>query len=126
MELAASRREWIEQVLRPWCIQAPHRELKLASLEWQDIAGKVDPDSTLWTWAWSRFPALVHEGMPGVNETAEVRVTFRDGTVLEGYPDARESTAGRLVLLARSEADPGTYALAEPKSIDEIVSAERI
>ena len=42
-------------------------------------------------------------------------------------PDTRIVDAGgRLVLLARSEADPGTYALAEPKSIDEIASAERI
>lgn len=125
-ELAASRREWIANVLHPWCLQASHRELKLAALEWLDIAGKVDADATLWTWAWSRFPALVHEGLAGVNETLEVRVTWTDGTVVEGFPDSRASTNGQLVLLARTGEGTGSYAATEPRSIDEIAAVERL
>src|SRR5687767_6788549 len=73
-ELAASRREWIDAVLRPWCVQASRRDLVLAEMDWGDIAGRVDAEATLWTWAWGRFPELVHEGLSGVSETREVRV----------------------------------------------------
>jgi hypothetical protein len=123
-ELAASRREWIASVLKPWCQAAPHLELRKAELDWQDIAGRIDAESTLWTWAWSRFPSLVHEGLIGVDETHEVRVTLANGTALIGYPDARKSQKGWLVLVSTaadtSGDEPG------PFSIDEVVEVERV
>jgi hypothetical protein len=122
-ELAASRREWIETVLKPWCLKAPWKELRRAELEWSDIAGRVDPEATLWTWAWSRFPDLVHEGIAGVNETCQVRVELRDGTTVVGYPDARQSRQGRLVLL--SATGPGRLEEHGPYTIDEVASVSR-
>lgn len=122
-DLAASRREWIATVLQPWCMAAPLKELRRAELEWHDIAGRVDPEATLYTWAWSRFPALVHDGMTGVNETHEVRVTLRDGTLLTGFPDSRQSRQGRLVLLTFAD---GRLHESGPHAIDEIASVERV
>lgn len=95
-------------------------------MEWSDIAGRVDPAASLWAWAWSRFPSLVHDGLPGVNETYEVRVTLRDGSSLEGYPDNRRTVGGRLALLCRSDDDPGRFVEAEPVSIDEIAYVDRL
>ncbi|MEX0718345.1 MAG: hypothetical protein WD066_17250, partial [Planctomycetaceae bacterium] len=118
-ELAASRREWIEHVLRPWCARAERRELERAELDWADIAGRVDPQATLWFWAWGRFPALVHEGIAGVDETVSVRLRLRDGSTVAGYPDNRLTRAGRLVLLT----DAGE---SEPISIDDIAGVEKV
>ena len=67
-DLAASRRQWIDDVLRPWCRQATLRQLRQAEIEWLDIAGRVDLNATLWTWAWERFACLTHPEMAGVNE----------------------------------------------------------
>lgn len=120
-ELAASRRAWIDDKLMPWCIQAGLKDLKFADLEWTDIAGDVDPDVTLWTWAWSRFPALVHDGLAGVNETSQVRIHLKNGSSYEGYPDGRKSVKGKLFLLASAE--PEEFG---PFTIDEIESAEQL
>ncbi len=121
-ELAASRRAWIDDVLQPWCVQANLKDLKAADLEWMDIAGKVDANATLWTWAWSRFPALVHDGIAGVNETLPVRVHLKSGDTAEGYPDGRKSDKGKLVLVSMSGADEEFG----PFTIDEIESAEAL
>lgn len=123
-ELVASRRQWIEEVLRPWCVRASRKGLKQAEQEWGDIAGRADPDATLWTWAWSRFPALVHEGLSGVSETYEVRVTLKDGTTVVGFPENRLSKDGRLVLLCTGD-PPGSPVESDPYSIDDIESVER-
>jgi hypothetical protein len=123
-DLAASRRDWIATVLRPWCGQATRVDLLKAELDWPDIAGKVDADATLWTWAWGRFPALVHEGLSGVDETFAVRVTLRDGSSHVGFPEGRKSQRGQLVLLAAS-ASGGNSELG-PFSIDDIASVERL
>lgn len=119
-DLAASRRGWIDDVLRPWCRQATRKDLRLAELEWTDIAGKVDAAKTLWAWAWSRFPDAVHDEL-GLDETTELTVTLTSGSAITGFVDARESTSGQLVLWAR---DPSTNALQSrgPYSIDEITS----
>lgn len=122
-DLAASRREWIETVLQPWCRRAVLRDLRLAEMDWENIAGRVDPAATLWTWAWSRFPALVHEGLSGIDETAEICVTLKEGTQFTGFPDARQSTQGRLVLGSRT--DRGRHEECGPFPIDEIASVER-
>ena len=121
-DLAAARRDWIESVLRPWCRQATHQQLKQADLEWHDFAGRVDAQATLWTWAWERFPAIVHEDLPGVNETHEVTVRLQDGRTVTGFPDNRRSLKGQLVLVATAgdEEDHGPFSLDE---IAEIVSA---
>lgn len=118
--LVESRKQWIDNVLQPWCVAAKRIDLRLAAEEWNDIAGRVDPDATLWTWAWSRFPDLVHEGLPGVNETNEVRVTLKDGTTGTGFPDGRQTENGALVLVSPIP-DSGHYG---PWSIDDIVSVE--
>jgi hypothetical protein len=125
-ELIASRREWIEQTLKPWCLAAPLQELRRAELEWEDIAGKVDPKATLWTWAWSRFPNIVHEGLAGVNETNAVRIALKNGDSHVGFPDNRKSEQGRLVLVLAESAGPGRSRETNPISIDEIVSVDRV
>lgn len=122
-ELVASRQNWIEQVLKPWCLAAPWKELFQAEQDWANIAGQVDPQATLWAWAWSRFPALVSEGLPGVEETHRLRVTTRDGRQFIGFPDNRESRHGKLRLLCESAS--GGHELSEVISIDEIASVER-
>lgn len=118
-ELAASRRAWIDEILRPWCQEAPRKDLVEAEAEWVNLAGQVDTQATLWAWAWGRFPALVHPEMPGVNETCEVRVELHDGRNLTGFPDGRATRLGKLVLWADDRET-------EPVSIDDIAGVERL
>jgi hypothetical protein len=125
-DLIASRREWIEQTLKPWCRVAALKDLKRAELEWEDIAGKVDPKATLWTWAWGRFPSIVHEGLVGVDETHAVRVALKNGDAHVGYPDNRNSEGGRLILLSTESTGPGRVAEIGPISIDDIAQIERV
>lgn len=120
-ELAASRRAWIEDVLHPWCHQATLKQLRQAEVEWVDIAGKVDQDATLWTWAWERFSALTHPELSGVHETHPVKVKLRNGSAFEGFPDSRKTMQGMLVLIGR-DADSGQSVEFGPLSIDEIES----
>lgn len=122
-ELAASRRGWIEGVLRPWCRQASRKDLRLAELEWNDIAGKVDAAKTLWAWAWSRFPDAVHEEL-GLDETTELTVTLVTGSSITGFIDARESTSGQLVLWSRDDST-NTLQARGPLSIDDIKSIHK-
>ncbi len=124
-ELVASRQQWLEDVLKPWCLAAPWKELFQAEQDWTNIAGQVDPQGTLWAWAWSRFPALVCEGLPGIEETHLVRVTTRDGRIFDGYPDNRESRHGKLRLLCETSPDSGRHELSEAISIDDVVAVER-
>ena len=121
--LVESRRRWISEVLQPWCRTASRRDLRLAELEWPDIAGRADPQSTLWLWAWGRFPDLVSEGISGIDETWRVRVTLQDGQSCTGYPDSRQSEQGQLVLIGDS---PSTGEPLGPFSIDEIVEVVRL
>jgi len=125
-ELAASRRAWIAEVLQPWCMRAPLVALRKAEQDWADIAGQVDSRATLWTWAWSRFPALVHESLSGVDETHEVMVTLTDGTTVRGYPDGVRSLRGELVLLCSSGDTPNGSAERGPYSIDTIADVRRV
>ena len=119
-DLAASRRDWIEQILKPWCLQANLNQLRQADAEWLDIAGKVDQSATLWTWAWERFPALTHEGLAGVNETHRVQVALNDDSSFAGFPDNRKSLRGTLVLVDTTTA--GGLQEHGPFSIDDIKS----
>ena len=121
-ELVVSRRRWIDEELAPWCRQAVRSDLVRAAEEWLDIAGKVDAESTLWTWAWSRFPALVADDLPGVNETRPVRLMLVDGRELVGFPDARAAGPGQLVVVDARDGQL-TYG---PISIDEIVSVASV
>ncbi len=121
--LVTSRKNWIEDWLRPWCQRARRIDLQQAEHEWLDIAGKADPEKTLWAWAWSRFPDLVHADL-GIDETAEVVVTLADGREVAGYPDARRSRQGRLTLLG--EVAPGRRGDWGPFSIDDVRSVRRI
>jgi len=124
-DLVASRKEWIENVLKPWCLHAPRMQLRLAELEWQDIAGRVDSEKTLWAWAWGRFPDLVHAELAGIDESEQVSVRLHDGTTIRGFPDARQSRQGELVLLSKSEVT-GQYEEQGPYSIDDIRAVERV
>jgi hypothetical protein len=121
--LVASRRDWIEQVLKPWCRAAARRDLLAAEQEWIDIAGRADPAKTLWPWAWSRFPVLFTDDLGGLEETYQVIVTLRDGSQHTGYPDARQSQRGRLVLLGDSPG--GGVTDLGPWAIDDVASVER-
>lgn len=125
-ELVARRREWIDNVLKPWCRSAPLADLKRAAMEWEDLAGRIDAKATLWTWAWSRFPQLVHEQLAGVDETHELRVTLKSGETLVGYPDNRKTERGRLVLHLGANVSKGQPPESEPLSIDDIAGVERV
>lgn len=119
--LATARRQWIETVLRPWCCAAALQELRKAEQEWTDIAGRVDPAATLWTWAWERFPDLVHPELPGVNETHRITISLAEGAEYTGYPDGRRSARGTLILLDTDAC--GQSQTHGPFSIDQIRSA---
>ncbi|MBX3442040.1 MAG: hypothetical protein KF774_06515 [Planctomyces sp.] len=117
--LVASRREWIDSVLIPWCRRASRADLRRAEQDWADIAGRVAPERSLWLWAWSRFPCLYVEGLGGLEESFPVRVTLASGETLEGYPENRGSERGELSLL-RLDGAPARL------SIDDLVSVERM
>ena len=121
-ELVASRKAWIENELRPWCARASRKDLRLAEQEWLDIAGKVDPEKTLWFWAWSRFPDLVNANLMAIDEARQVTVTLADGRSINGFPDARQSKQGQLVLLCRSADRSHGYSEEGPFSLDDIVA----
>lgn len=118
-DVAASRRAWIDDVLHPWARQANRKQLLQAAAEWTDIAGRVDMDATLWTWAWERFPGLTHPELSGVNETHQIVVTLKDGTEHQGYPDSRQSVKGQLCVLQR-DAETTATRVEGPFSIDDI------
>lgn len=122
--LIASRRAWIDTVLKPWLRTAPRRDLLFAEQEWIDLAGRADPNKTLWPWAWSRFSVLYVDDLGGLEETYRVTVTLRDGARHTGYPDARRSLHGELVLLGDTVVH-GSRDLG-PFSIDDVVSVERL
>ncbi|MFV0445330.1 MAG: hypothetical protein ACK5Q5_17270 [Planctomycetaceae bacterium] len=117
-DLIDSRKSWIAEVLIPWCRQAELPELRKAADEWFDIAGRIEPDFSLWLWAWSRFPCLYVEGLQGLDETYEVHVTLRDGRRFQGFPNARESRRGVLVLQTLTGPEG-------PWRLDEVQSVER-
>ena len=121
-DLVASRKAWLADVLTPWCRSAPLKDLRLAELEWGDIAGKVDPEKTLWYWAWSRFPVLVNADLQSIDEARRVTVTLADGRTFIGNPDSRKSKQGRLLLVGRDPANPRQAEEHGPFSIDEIAS----
>ena len=118
-DLIQSRRQWISNILEPWCRTASRPDLLLAEQEWGDIAGRAHPNRTLWLWAWRRFPALHAEGLATVNETHEVVVSCVDGRTHSGFPNARKTGQGQLFLITSSGDSVG------PISIDEIVSIKR-
>jgi hypothetical protein len=119
-ELVASRQQWIADVLVPWCRNARLADLRLAETDWTDIAGKVDPEKTLWFWAWSRFPSLVHPEFSGIDETREVTVCLKTGERHQGFPDSRRSRQGQLLLLGRATPDSRQISELGPFSLDEI------
>ncbi len=122
-DLTASRRAWIQEFLIPWCRTANVPSLFKAEMEWGDIAGRVEPQFSLWLWAWSRFPVLYVEGLRGLDESFLVRVTLADGTQHEGYPDGRASSRAILVLADREDGKPVERG---PFRLDQVQSVERI
>lgn len=123
-DLVTSRKAWIEETLKPWCRQARRIDLLKAESEWLDIAGKVDAEKTLWAWAWSRFPDLVHESL-GIEETSEVQLDLVDGRALRGYPNSRKSQRGQICLWGIDSATGHSTDLG-PLSIDDVVSIRRL
>jgi hypothetical protein len=124
-DLVASRKAWLADVLEPWCRQAAHTQLRRAELAWVDIAGKVDPEKTLWYWAWSRFPELLNADLMAIDEARRVTVTLRDGRHVTGYPDLRRSKQGQLIIVTRDPVRPGRSDEHGPFSIDEIATIGR-
>jgi hypothetical protein len=124
-DLVASRKAWLADVLAPWCAQAALKELIRAELEWVDIAGKVDPEKTLWYWAWSRFPDLVNADLVAIDEARQVTVTLRDGRSFTGFPDSRQSKQGQLVLVGRDPARPKSHEEHGPFLIDDVTAIAR-
>ena len=122
-ELSASRRAWIQEFLIPWCRTANVPSLLKAEMEWGDIAGRVDPQFSLWLWAWSRFPVLYVDGLRGVEESYLVRVTMQDGSSYEGYPDSRVSQRALLVLVDRED---GKTVERGPFRLDQVQAIERV
>ena len=122
-ELTASRRAWIQDVLIPWCRTANVPSLLKAEMDWGDIAGRVEPQFSLWLWAWSRFPVLYVEGLRGLDECFLVRVTLTDGSQHEGYPDSRASSRAMLVLADREDGKPVERG---PFRLDQVQSVERV
>lgn len=120
-ELSASRRAWIQDVLVPWCRTANVPSLLKAEMEWGDIAGRVDPQFSLWLWAWSRFSVLYVEGLQGLDETYAVRVTTLEGATHTGFPDARASSRTQLFLV-----DSETGNSLGPLRLDRISAVERV
>lgn len=118
-DLVASRKDWIQRELIPWCRQASLADLGRAEEEWLDIAGKVAPQFSLWLWAWSRFPVLYVEGLRGLEETHEVVVRLRSGETATGYPDARASQRGKLTLVRGA-------GILGPFSLDDIEEVQRV
>ncbi len=122
-ELSASRRAWIQEVLIPWCRVANVPSLAKAELEWGDIAGRIDPQFSLWLWAWSRFHVLYVEGLRGLEESYCVRVTLSDGSRHEGFPEGRASHRALLLLLDR---EAGQTVQRGPFRLDQVLSVERV
>jgi hypothetical protein len=123
-ELVASRRAWIDNELKPWCARASVSQLRLAELEWQDIAGRAAPEMTLWAWAWGRFPPLVNPDLGTIDEAQRIVVVLKDGRRFTGFPNARESTQGMLVLVGRTSTEPKRFETLGPFSLDEIARIE--
>lgn len=116
-ELVAARRQWNEDVLIPWCKVAERKELLLAETEWTDLAGRPDPEMTLWKWAWERFPALVHDGLNSMNETNCLEIHLHDGRLAIGYPDSKKSQAGMMFVTTEDGKTMGPIMIDEIKSI---------
>lgn len=121
-DLIASRQTWIDSVLRPWCQQATLKDLKLAEQEWLNLAGKVDPEGTLWAWAWSRFPGLVNTELWKIDETHPIRIELTNGQSFTGYPDGRQSQHGSLVMVCPDPESPRRSKEAGPFKLDELKS----
>jgi hypothetical protein len=116
-DLVRSRKEWIQAQLIPWCRAARLADLKKAEHEWGDIAGRISPEFSLWLWAWSRFPHLYVEGMRGLEETNLVTLELRSGEQVSGYPDARASQRGTIVLLHPEGQSLGPFSLDDVQQV---------
>ena len=121
--LSASRRGWIAEFLIPWCRTASVPSLLKAEMEWGDIAGRVDPQFSLWLWAWSRFPVLYVDGLRGLEESFLVQVTLHSGSLHVGYPDSRASQRAQLVLVDRED---GQTVERGPFRLDQVRAVERV
>lgn len=121
--LSASRRGWIAETLIPWCRTANVPSLLKAESEWGDIAGRIDPQFSLWLWAWSRFPVLYVDGLRGLEESFLVQATLLNGSRHVGYPDSRASQRSLLVLVDRED---GRTVERGPFRLDLVHAVERV
>lgn len=127
VELVASRKQWIEDTLRPWCHTASPRDLRMAEMEWPNLAGQVDPSRTLWMWAWDRFPGLVHPEFHQIDESHAVTVHLKSGEIVCGYPDGRRAAADELVILPTgTSAQPRHFTLEEIERVECAARSESV
>lgn len=117
LDLAASRRQWIEEVLRPWCMHARSAELHRAEQEWLDVAGRISPDFSLWMWAWSRYPGLVIADLWRIDEAVELQIELADGRAVTGFADTRQSHQDLLVVLVTADRSSITINLDDIRSL---------
>ncbi|QDV31048.1 hypothetical protein Spb1_29850 [Planctopirus ephydatiae] len=120
VSLVESRKHWIQQVLRPWCRSAPVTELRLAALNWVDLAGQISPDATLWPWAWERFEGVIHTEL-GFDESRQWKVSLRNGSEASGYINGRLSRGEQIVLVYR-DSHSEQLTTTSPIGLDEISS----
>lgn len=120
VSLVESRKHWIQHVLRPWCRFASVAELRLAALNWGDLAGQISPDATLWPWAWERFEGVIHTEL-GFDESRQWNVSLRNGSEISGYINGRLSRGEQIVLVYR-DGHSQELTTTSPISLDEISS----
>lgn len=120
VSLVESRKHWIQHVLRPWCRFASVAELRLAALNWGDLAGQISPEATLWPWAWERFEGVIHTEL-GFDESRQWNVSLCNGSEVSGYINGRLSRGEQIVLVYR-DCHSQELTTTSPISLDEISS----
>ena len=60
-----------------------------------------------------------------VGENIQVQVTLKDGTVVQGFPDSRESLRGTLVLVPCGT-ESGEPNVLGPYSVDDVVAVQNV
>ena len=81
LQVRNSSRQWIDEVLKPWCQRAERKDLRLAEMEWQDIAGRAAAESDRQRLTRQQTleatRALCHEGLQTVLGSTRLRCSMK-------------------------------------------------